>query len=329
MYCAEGIDKIGVILNPLFFDKKNIIKHNDPYNRLTLHPAGRLTILSIHQEWFNPFFDYQIQIALAIYELIKEGVIDFPDTIFTPLFIYKNHSLFILNVVSCEFFFDFRQKNIEINQDMVSSSINEAFNEGMLYQYFDKKTNALTDTFYSPDIQLHSKSQFICYNKLRKSIKDNNIASVEELSKNQREIRCEYKIYSCNSEWLHWDNFQGNYKTVFNRYKEYLAVLYNKYISGCLTVHGKENPNFKKIIKIAERDNKIRFTNLKGKLKKREVHKRVFSEEKLNEKVKKIMDNFEQFSVKKMRNIKSRKSDEISSLLRKNEFSTEKGQKSG
>ncbi|MDR3142462.1 MAG: hypothetical protein LBU37_12180 [Tannerellaceae bacterium] len=89
MKCTEGIDRIGLLLNPLFFDKKNIIKHKDPYNRLTLHPAGQFYVLSIHAEWFNPLLDYQMQIAMAIYELVKEGVINFSDTMLTP-YLYIN-----------------------------------------------------------------------------------------------------------------------------------------------------------------------------------------------------------------------------------------------
>jgi hypothetical protein len=331
MYYTEGLDKIAVLLNPLFFDKRNINKHKESYNKLTLHPAGQFTVLSIHQEWFNPFFDYQVQIALALYALIKETVITFPDTLFTPVFVYKNPSLFILNIVACEFFFDFKQENIEIDPGMVSKSIDEASDQGTLYQYYDKKNNEPTDTYYSPDFTSHKKSQFICYNKLKKSIRDNNKAPVKELKTNQNEIRCEYKIYSCNSDWLHWDNFKGDYKAIFNRYKEYLAVIYNKYVAGCFTVHGKENSNFKKIIRLGEENNKIRFRNAGKKLRSKEPfsqeilhpHK-ALSREKLAERQKEIHEDFNRFPVKNVKTIKSRKNNELSSLISKNPFFKEK-----
>jgi hypothetical protein len=81
----EGIDKISVTLNPLFLNTGCDKKHIDPYNRLTLHKAGPFTVLSISQEYFNPLFDYQMQISLAIYELVKQRIILFEDNFLTPL----------------------------------------------------------------------------------------------------------------------------------------------------------------------------------------------------------------------------------------------------
>ena len=265
----EGIDRIGVLLNPIFFRKENIHKHKDPYKRLTLHKAGQWYLLSIHEEWFNPFFDYQSQIAMAIYELVKEGVIEFPDNMFTPYFIYRFHDYFILSVAGVEFFSDFKDGNIEVNKNMLKTNIPEAKNEGGLYQYYDKKKNKVTDTCYSPDCHGSRKSQFISYNKLEKSIKDNNHASREKIIKNQNPWRCEFKIFSNNSNWLNWDNFKGNYQQIFNRYKEYLAVIYNNQVDGCLSVKGNENPNFRNVVKAAKENNMVRFSNAKGQLKKK------------------------------------------------------------
>jgi hypothetical protein len=89
----------------------------------------------------------------------------------------------------------------------------------------------------------------------------------------QNPERLEFRIYAGNSRWLHWDNLKGNYQQIFNRYEEYLATLYNNYVLGCLTVRGKENPNFKKLVKLAERNNCIRFKNKDGKLRRKEVMK--------------------------------------------------------
>jgi hypothetical protein len=266
----EGIDKIGVILNPIFFNKTNINRHKDPLRKLTLHPHGKWCTLAIHDEWFNPFFDYQLQIAMAIHVLVKEGVIDFPDNIFTLYLIYKNIYWFILNITSIEFYSDFKRENIYIDENILFQTIDKAKEESGFYQYYDKKTASLTDTYYSPDKKGSRKSLFIVYEKLEKMIKENNHASVETLIKYQNPVRCEYKVYSNNSTWLHWDNLKGTYKDIFDRYKSYLAVIYNNYVAGNIVVKGNENPNFKSIIDTAMRQNKIRFTNNgKSKLKQK------------------------------------------------------------
>jgi hypothetical protein len=307
----NAIDRIGLLLNPLFFDKCNIVKHKDPYNRLTLHPAGQFTVLSIHEEWFNPLYDYQAQIVMAIYELVKEGVITFPDTQLTPLFIYQFHKYFFLHIVAAEFFFDCKEENIETDKDMLKPTIDEAKEEGALYQFYDNKEKQLTDTYYSPDKNGSRKSLFISYNKLEKSIKDNNKGSVEELKQNQNPRRLEFKLYSCNSDWLYWDNFKGNYRQIFNRYKNYLAVIYNNYLAGCFKVKGNENLNFNEIVKLAKRDNRIRFKNKGDKLKKSETLKaddltpeKGLSKIELKKKKQTITDLLEDFSVKKQ-NIKN------------------------
>jgi hypothetical protein len=303
----EGIDRIGVLLNPLFFDKKNINRHKDPYNRLTLHKAGQFYVLSIHEEWFNPFFDYQVQIALAVYELVKEGVITFPDTPFTPLYICQYHKYFILNIVALEFFSDFKHANIKLEKEMLKKTIDEAKDEGGLYQYYDKNSNKLTDTCYSPDKKGSKKSKHIVYNKLEKSIKDNNHAPIETLIKTQNPIRLEFRIYANNSKWLHWDNLKGDYQKIFNRYKEYLAVIFNNYIAGCLTIKGKENNNYKKIIKTAKSKNRERFRTKRGKLKQHDILtdedlflNKALSQFKLDEKKQRIIETFTGLSKKEV-----------------------------
>jgi hypothetical protein len=122
----EGIDKIGVLLNPLFFNKADITKHKDPYRRLTLHRAGNFTVLSIHEEWFNPLFDYQFQIARAICHLINEGVInlkarwakeDSMNDMWNLYLVYTIPQYFILSIVACEFFSDIKYGNISVDMN--------------------------------------------------------------------------------------------------------------------------------------------------------------------------------------------------------------------
>jgi hypothetical protein len=146
-----------------------------------------------------------------------------------------------------------------------------------------------------------------------KLIKDNNKMRKEEILKNNDKRRGEIKLYSSNSKWLHWDNFMGTYKHIFNRYLEYLAVIYNNYILGCLLIHGKENPNFKKIMKLAEKNNNIRYKNRKSKLKKHVVWEKeklmpdkFLSDQEIEIRKGNIEQVFSEFSVK-TKNIKKAK----------------------
>jgi hypothetical protein len=273
MIYSEGIDKVDVLLNPLFFNKQNIVKHKDPYHRLKLRPVGTFWALSIQAEWFSPFLDYQMQVAWAVYELVREGVLSFPDTPGAPFLIYLFHELFFLNVIAIEFYSDFKENNIQVDTNMVFSTIDEAKENGGLYQYYDKEKREFTETCYSPDRKGARKSQFITYNRLNKSIKDNNKGDVKKLINMQNPIRCEFKLYATNSEWLHWDNLRGPYPDIFNRYKRYLATIYNNQVAGCISVKGKENPNFRKVVVTASNENNTRFKNRKHtpQLKKREV----------------------------------------------------------
>jgi hypothetical protein len=120
---VEGIDKVKVVLNPLFIDNSRLRKrHIDPHNRLTLHREGSLFALSIHAEYFNPLADFYLNVASALYELIKEKIILFPDNPYTPLFIYNNISWFVLYIQEIEFYFDFKTKNIAIDDEACMES---------------------------------------------------------------------------------------------------------------------------------------------------------------------------------------------------------------
>jgi hypothetical protein len=327
MKYKEGIDKVKVLLNPLFYDKTKINLHKDPYNRLTLHRAGMFTALSIHDEWFNPFMDYQMQIALAISELVKEGLFNFPYNNFTSLFIYTNIKYFILNVIGIEFYSDFKEENVKINAEMLKPTLDEAVEIGGLYQYCDKKTGKITDTTYTPDKNGSKKSKHISYNKLEKSIKDNNHASVDTLIKEQNPKRLEFRLLSNNCDWLHWNNLKGNYSEIFNRYLDYLAVIYNTLLQGNIRVRGKENPHYKKIIRTAIKENKIRYKNKERKLTHEEKCNKDFLNPKeassINRREKKaeeIFDSFNKNSNKKSNILIIEKMNEINKNLPKNTF---------
>ena len=255
----EGIDKISVIINPLFLNKDCKKRHIFPDNRLTLHKAGPFTVLAIHQEYFNPLLDYQMQISFAVYELIKIGLINFPDTIMTPYFIYKNHSWFILRIVALEFYSSWANDEIIIDDDMVETNLETAIVNDCLYRYVVKSTGEITNTYYSNDksTSKYNRSSFIIYDKQKKDIHDNRLPK-EVILANTKPIRSEFRLYAENTPWLHWDNLQGDYNTIFKRHKRQLAVIYNNYVRECITVSSKVNENFNKVVKCAEKINPVR-----------------------------------------------------------------------
>jgi hypothetical protein len=297
MRAIEGIDRVKIILNPLFLKPAIKIKHIDPYNRLRIDKAGCFITLQIQAEYFNPLLDYQTQIARAVYELVKKGVIVFPDTVFTPLFILRFHELFILKVTAIEFYSDFRYDNLLIKDFMASANLQTAKEEDVLFQY---SVNGMpSNTYYSNDLQDGRKSINIIYDKNEKDLKDNHIKR-RDIKNNQNGKRFEWRLYCNNSEWLHWDNLKGNYKTIFNRHKEYLAVIYNNYMAGCIITHGKENKNFNKVKRIAEKENRVRYTGTK--LKKADDNLTGCAMENADDaegSKEKIIADFDRFQVKK------------------------------
>jgi hypothetical protein len=268
-FYAEGIDKIKVLLNPLLVNKQKTYEYFDPTNTLTLEQAGAFTALAIESEWFDPFVDYQVQIAYAIYELVKHQALDFPDIpLLTPLCIYKNPYFFILNIVEAEFYSDFKKDKVNVKEGMYASSIDKAKELGILYQYQKKnrETGELepTETYYST--YLKNVSQFSLYNRLEKLMHDNNKASKNELLANQNETRAEFRLDSANTNYLHWSNFKGTYQQIFKRHMNYLAVVFNNKIRGLIDFKCNENTNFKKIASITRKNNPERYTG--NKLKK-------------------------------------------------------------
>jgi len=159
-----------------------------------------------------------------------------------------------------EFYFDFKEDNIQIEEDMTDTCIDRAKENDCLFNYVNKETHEKTETYYSPDVNVRKsrKSSFIIYNKNKKDDKDNQIAK-DAIRSNEYSIRCEFRLYSTNSVWLNYDNLKGSYKDVFNNYKELLAVLYNSHVKGCITTIGRTNKNFNAIKRISEKNNAIRY----------------------------------------------------------------------
>jgi hypothetical protein len=292
-YYPEGIDTIKVVLNPILVNTENVWKYHDPYKRLTFHHSGAFITLSIHAEWFIPFLDYQIQIAMAIHEIIKNKVLTFPDNIFTLYTIYTNPSFFFTSIVCAEFYFDYKKEDIWGYEEMSTTNRDKAKEEGLLYRYTfinEDGDTEITNTYYTNDNTETKKSIFCLYNRKEKLLHDNNKDTAENIKKYQNEIRCEIRLFSGHPNYLLWDNFKGTYRNIINRFSDYLSVIYGNHICGLFNVKGNENKQFKKIISLFQerqkeqqkdkkeryRGNKLReaketLENIKGKIKEKDV----------------------------------------------------------
>jgi len=82
---------------------------------------------------------------------------------------------------------------------------------------------------------------------------------MSKIAANQYEKRTEFRLYSGNTDWLNWDNLKGTYLQIFNRHKNYLAVIYNDYIYGCLNISKSADNSFTKVMKTAKANGNYRY----------------------------------------------------------------------
>jgi len=248
----SGIDKIKLILNPAFLnnDRPKYIKSN---NALTLHNAGCFTFLAIHSEYFNPFIDYKLQIAKAIYELIEKKVINFQNDypILTLMIIWQYMNCFILGVSQVEFYFDFPKGKVSVESTPIKNDD--------IIQYMDKD-GIFHETFYSNDYEPGKrKSSFCVYNKYFKLIHDRHL-SYKAIDEMNVEYRIEARLSRENCPYLDLYNLSRTYEDIFKRFKSFLAIQYYNYLYGFIEVTGKSNTYFARLLREADKE-KTKYFN--------------------------------------------------------------------
>jgi hypothetical protein len=238
---------------PFFLNYNNQTKHFDPSNNLTIHRSKFQTTLEIHAEYFNPMINYHITIACAICELIKKGIINFPDTIFTLPFIRDNLEWFV-SMSELEMYFDTKRNDVLIDKKTVETND--------LIKIVDQKTYATT--YYSNDFRgdgkHYRKSIISIYDKETKDLKDNHIAH-EVIKQHPYKTRIEFRLCRSNCRYLSIDNLAGTFDQIFKRYYPYLAILYNSYLNGnVITTERKKYKQLNKVLDEAREKMKTRYT---------------------------------------------------------------------
>jgi hypothetical protein len=217
----ELIDKVKVVLWPFFLNRNMVKKHIDPHNHLTLHSFGSMVALAIHAEWINPVLSLQVTIASAIYELIKKGIILFPDNVFTLPFIICNLNWFVVYVQELEIAFDIKPANIIVRDESIEN--------GDLVQFVDHKKHEKTNTYYTGDYhQGKRKSIGIIYDKGEKNRHDKKPVKDRE---SIYTTRLEFRLCRNNTPYLHIQNLLDIPNKVIKNFMPLLAVIYNNYFA--------------------------------------------------------------------------------------------------
>jgi hypothetical protein len=261
MFAPENIDKIKILLNPIFINPDNKKQHIDPYNRLTLHKAGAFLALSIHEEYFKPYPDMLMNIADAIYDLYTQGIVEIlflqsDNAMLIRWFIFCKLKVLVLNVTELEFYFNMRRENIIV--------LEKAVVYGYLKKIVGKRTGAIT--YYTNDNRDYRDSIGIIYDKAAKLKKDNR-TSYKKIDANPFQIRLEFRLRNDNCAWLNLNNLQGTYENIIKRFRPLLAIKYKKFFLGHIQVLGNENKQLRKIIDEAETTTRERYTSTDRKLK--------------------------------------------------------------
>jgi hypothetical protein len=260
MIADSGIDKIKLILNPFFLNDFEA-KHIRPDNALTLHRVGNFVFLNIHAEYCNPLYNYRLTIASAIFELIQKKVIVLPldNPVLTFMFICNHMEYFIMGISQLEFYFDFPKNKVEIEEDAIIN--------GDIIQFNDKDGKP-QECYYTNDYTRYErKSRFCVYNKRKKYLHDNHIKK-SEIEKQNIEYRIEARLGRENCAYLNIDNLAGNYETIFKKFQSFLAVLFFTHLYNYITVKGKGNTYYTRLVRKAK-EGKVKYYN-RDRLKKSE-----------------------------------------------------------
>ncbi|GAB1483423.1 hypothetical protein MASR2M78_22390 [Treponema sp.] len=254
MFLKEGIDKITIAINPMFISPDiNRRKYIDPKKWLTIHRKGWLWVLDIHCERLNPFVDFHFQIAEIIYELIERKVLQFPNNQFTRLFVHNCLDWFVYYVRELEFYFDFKDEDVFINEDENDLNVPED----------EKKFIDVGGTKYSKDFRPGVRDSVISIYDRHNRQKKVNQLSYKEIESNPYRRRIEFRLKVCNCDYLHLDNLKGTYGEIISRYAPYLAGLFNRYASYSVWVNDEEHEWFQRINALSKKGVQRTRTTLK------------------------------------------------------------------
>jgi hypothetical protein len=278
----EGIDGIDLMLRPYLYNFLDLHKQLDPNQRVSIF-STRAKIpqadglfayksyyyLHISGEYINPELPIKESIGNAISMLIRKGILCITDKIYGLKFdevsrelIVQNLSFFVTGISGIEFCFDFEEKNVRVTSDAEVINVSDWSFPQFLRKKLKERPRCLIKeetTFYSYDYNKRRKSTMKLYNRETWLLKKNNEYSKEFIKNNPYKIRIEFvfKRYY-NSSYLTFNNIDGNYFQIIERFIPHLAKLYEKYFLGKILVDPYMHPYFSQIYTLAYIKNRER-----------------------------------------------------------------------
>lgn len=258
---AWGIDKVKIYL---LNDSLNLptlessVWHYDAKRTTLLHTlisnkyvelertSNGTYLLIIHQEYFtfstdktNQFNQIWRQIQSAIDLLLEEELI----------LSGKTYGQCIGHITELELYFSMRDDYIEVIQECVFNTQDEAKINGGLYRYGD------TDTYYSYN---GIEGSSVCfYNKANKDIHD-NLYSREEINNFPYTRRLEFRLRG--EDVRDYSKLNATIDTVFTNYLNTIAFLHNKYLKNNMQFNIPVRNKYMRVLNRAEEVTSIRNT---------------------------------------------------------------------
>ena len=277
----SGIDKIKILINQSLITEKYIeaVKINNPYtlypgnNSICLEKRGRYYLVILNQEYFNFKMDILTQINNAMVILVQNGFL-----LMTPEAMTGNALAYIVHITEIEFYFDNERKHLWVPSNKSSVNLDEAKEKWWFFQYC---TDGIpTQTYYSNDYMPTTPnkaaipSTITIYDKELRDLstivlkKGQTRDLVESMIRNHPwKTRLEFRLSRDNCPYLALQNLNGTYFQILGRYKELLAVLYNRYCYDTIIYDKRSNKELDRIVNKADMiRNVMRFTNSEKKL---------------------------------------------------------------
>ncbi len=277
----SGIDKIKILINQSLITEKYIeaVKINNPYtlypgnNSICLEKRGRYYLVILNQEYFNFKMDILAQINNAMVILVQNGFL-----LMTPEAMTGNALAYIVHITEIEFYFDNERKHLWVPSTKSSVNLDEAKEQWLFFQYCTEGNQ--TSTYYSNDYMPTTPNKAAIPSTITIYDKELRDLSTIVLKKGQTrdlaesmirnhpwKTRLEFRLSRDNCSYLALQNLNGSYAQVLRRYKELLAVLYNRYCYNIIIYDRGYNRELDHIIDKAKKiRNIIRFTNSEKKL---------------------------------------------------------------
>jgi hypothetical protein len=267
MVSNEGIDKVAVYLNPCFIDKESYTKFFDPRNYVTAFHYKQIYILYIEAEALDPYRSYTDQIVDYVLLFLDRNLLAtyFCNNLLLASQWIKQYNQFLFSICEMEFYFDFKPEEVEIFEDnsfiKIKSNKNDD-NEVITYYSNDYKN------VKSGNKMKKRKSTLIIYDrkaclKKRKRIKHEIIDNMTHSK------RLEIRYTSNNFSYLNFNNLNGTYDDIFNRYLQYLSIAFCKYVQSnvCFLINYEDYPHFYQLCDMSfkESPKRIKKTTLAKK----------------------------------------------------------------